>query len=128
MTGHRGTRVLVVDDQAGMRETLVDIFEDAGYQVQSAADGAAALRLVRTTAVDVMVLDVQMPVLDGFGVLDQLQPPPPQTIVMTAFATEDRLLTAMASNSVAVVHKPFSVSHLLGLVAAAASAPETALT
>lgn len=114
-------RVLVVDDEAGMRETLVDILEDVGYEVSSAADGEAGLRLALAGDVDVVVLDVQMPLRDGFGVIEMLKPPPPVVIIMTAYAVEERLREAVTSNVYAVVHKPFHVSHLLRLVARAGS-------
>jgi CheY-like chemotaxis protein len=111
--------VLVVDDEAGMRETLVDILEDAGYQVAAAPDGVTALARVRERDFDVVVMDIRMPGKDGVTVLRELGKPPPQVIMMTAYAVEDQLRQAV-DRAFAVVHKPFHVSHLLGLVAGAA--------
>jgi CheY-like chemotaxis protein len=113
------TRVLVVDDEPGMRETLVDILEGVGYDVHTAADGDTALSAVRECAVDVVVMDVQMPKRDGVDVLQQLRPPPPRVIMMTAYALEERLRTAVDSSAYAILHKPFHVGRLLSLVEAA---------
>ena len=114
------TRVLVVDDEAGMRETLVDILEDAGYEVAAASDGTIALATVQGAEFDVVLMDIRMPGPDGVTVLQQMGPPPPRVIMMTAYAVEDQLRSAMDAQAFAVVHKPFQVGHLLGLVEGAA--------
>ena len=92
-------RVLVVDDEPGMRETLVDILETVGYDVSAAGDGDQALEAVRKQDVDVVVMDVQMPNRDGVSVLQQLRPPPPTVIMMTAYALEERLRSAVDANA-----------------------------
>jgi CheY-like chemotaxis protein len=112
--------VLVVDDEPGMRDTLVDILEGHGYSVAAAHDGEAALRAARGRTFDVIVMDIRMPGRDGVSVLEELGTPPPQVIMMTAYALEERLRAAVAGNAYALVHKPFQVDHLLGLVGAAA--------
>jgi CheY-like chemotaxis protein len=113
-------KVLVVDDEAGMRETLVDILEGAGYEVAAAPDGNAALASVHDTDFDVVLMDIRMPGLDGVTILQQMGPPPPRVIMMTAYAVEDQLRRAMDAQAFAVVHKPFQVGYLLGLVEGAA--------
>ena len=57
--------VLVVDDEPGMRDTLVAILEHHGYRVSSACDAEAALSAVQATAFDVVVMDIRMPGRDG---------------------------------------------------------------
>ena len=121
MTSTRRTRVLVVDDEPGMRETLTDILEAVGYDVSEAVDGEVALQVVQSREVDVMLMDVQMPNRDGVSVLEQLQSPPPAVIMMTAYAVEERLLAAIDANAFAILHKPFPVRRLLSLVASASS-------
>ena len=117
-------QVLVVDDEAGMRDTLVDILEDAGYDVQSAHDGEAALETVRRHRFDVVVMDIRMPGRDGVSVLREMGEPPPQVIMMTAYAVEEQLRQAVEAKAFAVVHKPFQVGHLLDLIAGAAEEPD----
>jgi len=104
-----------------MRETLVDILEQSGYDVSAAADGDDALDVMqnRDVDVDVVVMDVQMPNRDGVSVLQQLSPPPPAVIMVTAYAVEERLRAAVAANAFAILHKPFPVGRLLSLVASA---------
>lgn len=113
--------VLVVDDEAGMRETLVDILEAAGYEVTQAEDGVAALELTRHHAYDVIVMDIRMPELTGVEVLASIQHPPPQVVLMTGFAYDEQLETARAHNAFAIMQKPFQVPYLLRVVAAAAA-------
>ncbi len=119
MDSARQFRVLVVDDEPGMRETLVDILEAVGYDVSAAIDGDAALEALRAGNIDIVVMDVQMPKRDGVTVLEELQPPPPTVIMMTAYALEERLRAAVAANAFAILHKPFPVRRLLSLVASA---------
>lgn len=121
MSGERPQRVLVVDDEPGMRETLVDILEGVGYQVQAAGDGESALDALQRDDVDIdiVVMDVQMPKRDGVSVLQEIDSPPPTVIMMTAYALEERLRAAVDSNAFAILHKPFPVRQLLTVVAAA---------
>jgi len=110
------TTVLVVDDEPGMRETLTDILEGAGYAVVVASDGDSAMAAFRAQPVDVVVMDVRMPGRDGVSVLQEMNGPPPNVIMMTAYAMEERLRDAMDSRAYAMVHKPFQARYLLSLV------------
>jgi CheY-like chemotaxis protein len=116
--------VLVVDDEPGMRETLVEILSASGYCVSTAADGEGALEAMRATSYDVVVMDIRMPGRDGVSILQELGDPPPHVILMTAHAPKERLYDALDANAYAVMTKPFPVPELLGLVASAAASPE----
>ncbi len=117
-----GSAVLVVDDEPGMRDTLVAILEQNGYQVSSAPDGESAFSAVQQTDFDVVVMDIRMPGRDGVSVLEDMGDPPPQVILMTAYAQEARLQAAAGANAFAVLHKPFETRRMLGLVADASRA------
>jgi DNA-binding NtrC family response regulator len=117
-----GAAVLVVDDEPGMRDTLVAILEHHGYQVSSAPDGESASSAVRETDFDVVVMDVRMPGRDGVSVLEEIGDPPPRVILMTAYAQEDRLRDAVKAHAFAVLHKPFETRRMLGLIADASQA------
>lgn len=117
-----GSSVLVVDDEEGMRETLVAILESEGYRVCSAPDGESAFSAVRQSAFDVVVMDVRMPGRDGVSVLEEIGGPPPQFILMTAYALEERLRAAVRANAFAILYKPFETRRMLGLVADASRA------
>jgi len=112
-----GCAVLVVDDEPGMRETLMAILELNGYRVSSAPDGETAVTAVREGTFDVVVMDIRMPGPDGVSVLEAMGDPPPQVILMTAYAQEARLRAAAQANAFAIVHKPFDTRWMLKLIA-----------
>jgi CheY-like chemotaxis protein len=114
--------VLVVDDEFGMRETLVDILESAGYTVTPAARGDVALAMAREQQFDVIVMDIRMPGLTGVEVLASLEHPPPQIVLMTAYAMDEQLQQARDNNAFAIMQKPFQIPYLLRVVAEAAAA------
>ena len=111
--------VLVVDDEAGMRDTMVAILEHHGYRVWSAPDGETACSAVHERSFDVLVMDIQMPGRDGVSVAQELGMPPPRVILMTAYAMEERLRAAADSYVFAVLRKPFELRRMLSLVAQA---------
>jgi CheY-like chemotaxis protein len=111
-----------VDDEYGMRETLVDILTSAGYTVTHAGDGVEALELARTHPYDVIVMDIRMPVMTGVEVLKSLKHPPPQIVLMTGYAVEEQLQQARENNAFAIMQKPFQVPYLLRVVAEAINA------
>ncbi len=76
--------MLVADDDTSVRETLCELLQMTGHRVVGAADGFAALEVLRDQEVDVLVLDLSMPRCDGRSVLSQLGAPPPVVIVHTA--------------------------------------------
>jgi len=117
-----GCAVLVVDDEPGMRDTLMAILELNGYRVSSAPDGETAVTCVREGAFDVVVMDIRMPGPDGVSILEAMGDPPPQVILMTAYAQEERLRAAIKANAFAIVHKPFDTRRMLSLVADASRA------
>ena len=66
-------RILIADDKASSRELVRTVLEHCGYEVIEAADGAEALDKARESHPHLIMLDVQMPALDGFGVIEQLR-------------------------------------------------------
>jgi DNA-binding NtrC family response regulator len=119
-----GFAVLVVDDEPGMRDTLTAILELHGYGVSSARDGETAVAAVRKGVFDVVVMDIRMPGRDGVSVLEEMGDPPPQVILMTAYAQEERLRAAVQANAFAIVPKPFDTRRMLSLIADASRAAQ----
>jgi DNA-binding response OmpR family regulator len=68
-----GCRLLLCDDSAGERRALAQFLRQRGFAVQEAGDGAAALHSLKNSRVDLLLLDLNMPVADGFDVLGYLQ-------------------------------------------------------
>jgi CheY-like chemotaxis protein len=73
LSGSLGLRLLVCDDSNAERSALAQILRRRGYEVDEAADGAAALRLIKGRAYDLVLLDLNMPDVDGFDVLGYVQ-------------------------------------------------------
>ena len=111
--------ILVVDDEPDILLLHRLNLEAAGHQVLLAADGSKALQRIADDAPDLVVLDVMMPVLDGWGVLDELrlQPEPPPVLVVSAKSSQEDIDRAISSGAVAYLAKPFNADQLLGLVA-----------
>ena len=114
--------VLVVDDETGMRETVAEILEGAGYEVSTARSGEDALSRLAERTFDVVLMDIRMPGRDGISVLREIGGPPPPVVMMTAYAVDEQLQAALDLKSFAVVHKPVPVPYLIDLVARAAAA------
>ena len=109
--------VLVVEDDHDTRVVLRDALESAGYSVQSAADGAAGLRLLRTCpAVDVVLLDLMMPMVNGYEVLREFEEGKAHSkvpvVVMSAYSDGGLL-----KNGRAFLPKPLDLTRLLDAVA-----------
>ena len=65
--------ILVVDDELAIRKGLVALLEESGYSVRTARDGIAALGAVRASRPDLVLLDVMMPLMDGFAVCERIR-------------------------------------------------------
>jgi two-component system cell cycle response regulator DivK len=83
------TTILVVDDVDDSRVVLCKLMEASGYRVESAADGAEAIEVARRARPDLILLDLNLPVMDGLGVVERLRSLPElknvQVIAMTAY-------------------------------------------
>src|SRR5215203_410397 len=108
-------RVLVVDDERSMRELLSIVLRRDGYEVRIAADGRAAIDLLKRERVDVLITDIRMPEMTGVDVLREAKTIDPGiiSIVMTAFASTDTAVEALRLGAADYVHKsPNAVNDL----------------
>jgi FixJ family two-component response regulator len=107
-------RVLVIDDDADLCESLRDRLQALGFQVSVAGNGAAALRLVREEAPAIVLLDLVLPGMDGVAVLEAIRRDDPEVvvIVITAHGTIARAVEAMKKGAYDFVTKPFDPKHL----------------
>ena len=71
---------------------------------------------------DVIVMDIRMPAMTGVEVLQSLEHPPPQIVLMTGYAVDEQLRQARENNAFAIMQKPFQVPYLLRVIAAAIEA------
>jgi CheY-like chemotaxis protein len=111
----RGRRILIVDDQATIRRTLGALLELEGYVIETAQDGLDALRCVRRCRPDVVLLDLMMPTLDGWGVLRACRGDPglADLPVMVMSARSDAAQSVVEFGVQACLTKPFDVDELL---------------
>jgi DNA-binding NtrC family response regulator len=100
--------VLVVDDEPAARRSLARALMARGFVVDTAESGAAALDLVRTRAVDAVLLDREMPELDGLAVLAQLRRhhPAVEVVLMVSLADHEAAAAALQGGAYAVVTRP----------------------
>jgi DNA-binding NtrC family response regulator len=87
-------RILVVDDEWNQRSAMAGIISRWGYRVETASDGMEALEMLKTFDADAVITDLNMPNLDGKGLLEELHktPSPPPAIVLTAFGNLETAL------------------------------------
>jgi CheY-like chemotaxis protein len=97
--------VLVADDMSMVRRPLRLFLERRGYRVFEADNGSAALETLAKESIDAALLDLDMPVMDGFAVLEALGPRRPPVIVMTAHATRAYIERALALGASEVLIK-----------------------
>jgi type II secretory ATPase GspE/PulE/Tfp pilus assembly ATPase PilB-like protein/CheY-like chemotaxis protein len=104
-------KVLLVDDEDSLRKVLKDLLERDGYEVSEARDGVQALDQVDRVGPDIIVLDLNLPALDGYGVLSQLRSRPATAgipvIVLTAKGDEDNEVRVFELGADDFLQKPF---------------------
>ena len=117
-----GRKILVVDDEAVLVETIAYNLEQAGYQVTTAADGASALEIVRREPPDLIILDIMLPEMDGLEVCRQLRRDGGTTatpiIMLTAKGDEIDKVVGLEVGADDYVTKPFGRRELLARVRA----------
>lgn len=113
--------VLIVDDSRSIRNLVSDLLSSSGYTVLMAANGDEGLELVRSCNVDIVLLDIEMPVLDGLQVLERLSMEPRlfAVIMFTTQSGVERIAAALNTGADDYITKPFREEELLARVAAA---------
>ena len=109
-------RILIVDDKATSRELFRTVLERQGYAVTEAANGKEALEKVRAQAPDLILLDLQMPIRNGYEVLGELRQDAAYAtlpiIALTASAMQGDREKALAAGFTGYLAKPVTLSHL----------------
>ena len=112
--------ILVVDDDADIRESLVDLLESEGYAVRAASDGVEALAAYEKKRPDLLLLDVMMPRKSGYDVCREIRGTDAQLpiVMLTAKTEEIDQVLGLERGATDYITKPFSIQPLLARVAA----------
>jgi len=112
------TKVLVVDDKQAMRDSIATTLQRGGFQVVTAPNGQAALKMVTRHEPIAIVTDLKMPELDGLGLIEKLGQSHPgiPVVLMSAYGTIDVAVEAMKQGAFDFVQKPFDAEHLVATV------------
>ena len=113
-------RILIVDDERGLRRTLGGLFRHLGYQVREAASGAEALEEIIKRPFDLVILDLKMPEMDGTEVLRRARPLAPDTvfIILTAYGTLNSAISGIRHGAFDYLLKPSPVEEIVQSVEA----------
>lgn len=122
MSDTQATRLLVAEDEANLRLVLQKELQRLGYRVNVAPDGEAALRKLEEGNVDVLLADINMPVMDGMELLRRVRERanPPEVVMLTGHATVETAIEAMKLGAYDYLSKPYRITELDALVKQAA--------
>lgn len=111
-------RIIIVDDEKNIRLTVSLGLEPLGYEISTAVDGADALKQLEQQEFDLMLLDIQMPGMDGIEVLRQaaLQHPDVRIVMVSAYGTVENAVEAMKLGAVDFIQKPFAPQEIRAVV------------
>lgn len=108
------SKILVVDDEPGMRDFLEIMLQKEGYAVETVPDGLRAVERVENTLFDLCIADIQMPKMNGIELLRRLGEKSPETtvIMITAFASHETAIEAMKLGAYDYITKPFKIDEI----------------
>lgn len=117
-TAFPGARILVADDEPGIRRSLMDAFRRVGYHPTEAASGTEALQRIQNESFDLVLLDLNMPGMSGTAVLTAARPHAPNTvfIILTGYATLESAIVALRHWAYDYLFKPSSLREILRVV------------
>jgi two-component system, response regulator, stage 0 sporulation protein F len=106
-----GEKVLIVDDQYGIRILLNEVLQKEGYDTYQAANGLQALEIVQENVPDLILLDMKIPGMDGIEILKRVKAlyPDMKVIIMTAYGELDMIQEAMDLGAITHFAKPFDI-------------------
>jgi DNA-binding response OmpR family regulator len=116
---HSETRrhVLIVDDEQAVRRTVRGVLESAGFECEESENGVSALEWLKEHHTDVIIVDYQMPIMNGLSLLKRLQNPhnghTPRVIMLSGLIEEKEKLKAFDLGAYAVIDKPCNFRELV---------------
>src|ERR671936_1764237 len=118
MANSKHGTILVIDDEEIMREILETLLTREGYEVRLASSGAEGLEIARALPIDVALVDIMMPGLDGIATLDELKRIDEDlaVIIITAYASVESAISAMKAGAFDYITKPFKNDEVLVVI------------
>jgi two-component system, OmpR family, response regulator len=110
-----GRLILIIDDEAGVRELLADALKLAGFETLTAADAMVAQTILRTSKPDLLIVDINMPLMDGFEFIEKIRSNGDQTPALMLSARADRadVTRGLTLGADDYVTKPFGLEELV---------------
>jgi DNA-binding response OmpR family regulator len=112
------TRVLVVDDDAAIRQVIAFALSDEGFEVDQAKDGLTALEVIDRRHPDLILLDMRMPGMDGWEFVKRYRERPHQAPIIVLTAAQDAAQRGAEVNAAGCLSKPFDLDTLIETVSA----------
>ena len=111
-------RILIVDDELIFRESLAGWLERDGYEVEMATDRKEALKILKDSQYDILIVDVKMKEISGMEILKQVNMNHPNTtvVMMTAYGSIDTAVKAIKNRAYDYLHKPFDPNDLSSMI------------
>lgn len=111
-------KILIVDDQPGVRYLLDIVIREAGHRVFTARNGLEAVEIAKSSHPDLIFMDVRMPLMGGLEALGKIKAMIPETkvIIMTAYGSEETVTQAMEGGALCCIAKPFDVEKIKELL------------
>ena len=108
-------KILIVDDEPGVRDSLTGVLQDEGYATSEAATGEDCLEALRTLSVDLVLLDVWLPGMDGLDTLQKIRAldSPPEVIMISGHGTIETAVRATKLGAYDFLEKPLSIDRTL---------------
>ncbi len=112
------SRILIVDDEQGIRELLTIELAKLGHTIDTASNGEEAISKIQSEKYDVVITNIKMPKHDGLEVLDTVKKVSPETevIMITGYATVENAVEAMKNGAYDFIQKPFNIDEVIALL------------
>ena len=111
-------KILIVDDDPKICETLSDILEESGYEVFTAFDGQNALEKIRMDSFNLVITDIKMPIMDGMALLKEIEKSHSnvEVIVITSYGNQGQQVEATRLGAYEYLTKPLNLDQLKNII------------
>ncbi len=108
-------KILIIDDDSGVRKSLSAFLIKNGYNIKTAPGGDPGLKIIKEEKIDLILLDIRMPEMDGITTLKRIKEIKPtlNIIIITGFGSIETAVEAMKNGAIDYVKKPFNLDQLL---------------